>query len=71
MDSRSGFGRNSERANTDQKKCTFCGGVNHSAEKNSKGSDSKRENLVRMVIRTTYERNGRLRNVLDMDLKIT
>ena len=33
MDSSSGFGRNSERANTIQKKCTFFGGVNHSAEK--------------------------------------
>ena len=28
----SGCGRNSERANTVQKKCTFCGGTNHSAE---------------------------------------
>ena len=27
------FWRNSERENTFQKKCTFCGGVNHSAEK--------------------------------------
>ena len=33
IDSRSGFGRNSERANTVQKKCTFCGGKNHSADK--------------------------------------
>ena len=33
LDSISGFGRNSERANTDQTKCTFCGGTNHSAEK--------------------------------------
>ena len=33
LDSSSGFGRNSERANTVQKKCTFCGGTNHSAEK--------------------------------------
>ena len=30
---RSGFGRNSERENTVQTKCTFCGGTNHSAEK--------------------------------------
>ena len=29
----SGFGRNSERAHAVQKKCTFCGGNNHSAEK--------------------------------------
>ena len=33
LDSRSGFGRNSERAHAVQKKCTFCGGNNHSAEK--------------------------------------
>ena len=31
LDSSSGFGRNSERANTVQTKCTFCGGNNHSA----------------------------------------
>ena len=36
LDSRSGFGRNREREKTAQKKCTFCGGVNQSAEKNSK-----------------------------------
>ena len=29
----SGFGGNSERAHDVQKKCTFCGGTNHSAEK--------------------------------------
>ena len=33
LDSSSGFGRNSERANNVQTKCTFCGGTNHSAEK--------------------------------------
>ena len=33
LDSSSGFGRNSERANIVQTKCTFCGSVNHSAEK--------------------------------------
>ena len=32
LDSRSGFGRNSERANTVQKKCTFCGGTNPSTK---------------------------------------
>ena len=31
--SSSGFGRNSERANTVQTKCNFCGDLNHSAEK--------------------------------------
>ena len=33
LESSSCFGRNSERANTVQTKCTFCGGTNHSAEK--------------------------------------
>ena len=33
LDSRSGFVSNSKRAHAVQKKCTFCGGVNHSAEK--------------------------------------
>ena len=33
IDIRSGFGRNSERAHDVQKKCTFCGGANHYAEK--------------------------------------
>ena len=32
LDSSSGFGRDSERAHDVQKECTFCGGVNHSAE---------------------------------------
>ena len=30
----SGYGRNIERENIVQEKCTFCGGANHSAEKN-------------------------------------
>ena len=33
LDSSSGFGRNSERAHAVQKKRTFCGGNNNSAEK--------------------------------------
>ena len=33
FDRSSGFGRNSEIENIVQKKCTFCGGTNHSAEK--------------------------------------
>ena len=37
----------------------------------SKESESKRKNLMRMVIRTTDERNVRLGNVLDVDLKMT
>ena len=43
LDSRSGFGRNSERANTVQTKCTFCGVVNHSAEKCFKMNRQEKE----------------------------
>ena len=32
LDSRLGFGRDSERAHALQTECTFCGGVNHSTE---------------------------------------
>ena len=32
LDSISGPGRNNKRANIAQKKCTFCGGTNHSKE---------------------------------------
>ena len=37
LDSSSGFGINSDIANTVQTKCTFSGGTNHSAEKKFKG----------------------------------
>ena len=37
LDSSSVFGRNSERAHAVQIKCTFCGGISHSAEKKLKG----------------------------------
>ena len=37
IDSSSGFGRNSEISHAVQTKCKFCGGVNHSAENDSKG----------------------------------
>ena len=59
LDSSSGFGRNIERANTVQKKCTFCGGVNPSADF-FKVSNRKRKKLVHLVIRKIDERNGRL-----------
>ena len=36
IDSSSGCGRNSERTNIAQKKCTFCGGANHYSEKKFK-----------------------------------
>ena len=37
IDSSSGFGRDSERAHSVQIECTFCGGVNLSAEQCFKG----------------------------------
>ena len=66
----SGCGINSEKANTFQTKCNFFGGANHSAGKKSKGSEKKRENLVRLVIQTIDVQNVCLRNFLDVDLKI-
>ena len=50
LNSSSVFGINSERSNTVQTKCTFCGGINHSVDFFSKGSDSQRKNPVRLVI---------------------
>ena len=41
LDSRSGWGKNSERENLVQTKCTFCGGTNYSAEKNQKDQKGK------------------------------
>ena len=43
LDRRSGFGRNSERANTVQTKCTFCGSVNHYTEKYFKSIRQEKE----------------------------
>ena len=43
IDISSGFGRNSGRENTVQTKCTFCGGVNHSAEKCFKRNRQEKE----------------------------
>ena len=70
IDSISGCGKNSEKANIFQTKCTFCGGANHSAENISIVSERKRKNLVQLVISKTDVRNARLINDLDADLKI-
>ena len=43
LNSISGFGINSERANTAQTKCTFCGGTNHSTEKYFKSIRQEKE----------------------------
>ena len=37
LDNSSGSGKNSERANIVQTKCTFCGGANHFAERKIQG----------------------------------
>ena len=37
----------------------------------SKGLDRKRKKLARLVLRTIDERNGHLKNNLDVDLRIT
>ena len=71
LDSSSGFNRNSERAHAVQTKCTFCGGTNQSEENVSKVSDRKRNRLVWLMLRKIDERNVRLGNALDVDLKIT
>ena len=68
--SSSGYGRNSERANTVHTKSTFCGVVNHYVENVPKVSDSKTKTFVRMVIRTTKTQNVNLGTFLDVDLKI-
>ena len=70
LDSSSGFGRNSDRANTVQTKCTFCGGDNQDSKK-IKRIRQEKEKLVRLVLETTDELNGHLENILGMDLKIT
>ena len=43
LDRSSGFGKNSERANLVQTKCTFGGGANHSSEKCIKRIRNKKE----------------------------
>ena len=65
MDSRSGFGRNSERANTVQTKFTFCGGTNHYAEICFKRIRQETEKDL------AAGHSDNRRNVLDVDLKIT
>ena len=71
LDRRLSFGRKSERANTVQKKCTFCGGTNASLEKCFKRIRQEKEILVWLMLQTIDEWNGYLENVLDVDQKIT
>ena len=66
----SGSGRNKERENIVQKKCTFCGGTNHFEDKYFKMMRKDKEKLVRLVIRTDNGLNVNLENVLDVDLRI-
>ena len=71
LDSSSGSGRKSERANTFRKITHFVE-VLITLQKNvSKGSDRKMKKLVRLVLLTIDERNVHLEKKLDVDLKIT
>ena len=58
--SSSGCGKNSERGNLVNTKCTCCGGANHYAKTFSKISERKRKKLVRLVIWRTKVQNVRL-----------
>ena len=69
--SSSGSDKNSERENLLHTKVTFCGGANHSTEKNSKGSERKREKLARLVNRKKNVQNTCLANFSDADMKMT
>ena len=70
IDSSSGCGKNSERENTAQTRCTFCGGANHSAVFFPKRSGSKRKKIMRPEIETPDVWNACLGNVLFADPKI-
>ena len=67
----SGSSKHNDRAHSFQKKCSFCGLNNHSAEKISKGLYRKRRKLARLMFHRTGIRNVRLVNALDVDLNIT
>ena len=71
IDSRSGCGKNIERSDLVQTKCTFCGGANHSTEKCLKIIRKEKEKSRAAGDRATYVRNVRLRNVFDVYMKIT
>ena len=70
LDINSNSGKNNERENIVQTKCTFCGGANYSAEKGFKRIRKNKKNLVRMVIQTNNELNVHLANALDADFYI-
>ena len=69
--SSSGFGINSEIANTVQTNCAFLEVLIILQKKKSKVSDKKGKNLVQILLRTIDKQNGHLGNFLDVDLKIT
>ena len=70
LDSSSGFDRDIERAHDVQTECTFCGGVNHSAEQCFKTIKKENEKVPRWMFHLIYKWNVRLVNDLDVDLKI-
>ena len=67
----SGSSRHNEISHSVQTKCTFCGMNNHSVENVSKGLYRKRRNLARLMFHQTVIWNVRLRNAVDVYLKIT
>ena len=71
LDIGSGCVINSERANTVQTKCTFCGVANHSAEKCVKRirKESEKDRAAGDLDKRRRERTTR--KFLDVDLKIT
>ena len=71
MDSSSAFGRNSDRTNNVLKKCTFCGGTNHSAEKCFKRIRQEKEKARADDTLDNRGMERTHRKILDVDLKIT
>ena len=70
LDSSSDFGINSKTANTVQKKCTFGGGTNHSADFFQKDYTGKGKSSCGWSFGKNFEQNGHLKIILVVDLKI-
>ena len=70
FDSSSCFGRNSDKANTVKKKCTFCGGTNHSAETYFKRIKQVKEKASAAGASDSRRTERKYRKHLHEDLKI-
>ena len=72
LDSRvSGSIRHNDRAHYVQKKCTFCGLNNHSAEKCFKRIRQEKEKARVVYVSSNSNSDVRLGKILDVHLKIT